>query len=240
MPTSINGWPVIGPDKHYLLATGHVPGTHRKLTTRREVLPFFLALAHDYDKHVTSIDRGKWDDGGYNYRKSRLNSNWSNHSSGTAIDLDWAHEGSQNEKNREFFDADHPKHHTGIKFMKDKYGDLVNWGGDWHGHNYDPMHWELKKGTSVHDVKEFLRKHDIDKNVPGYNAIIKAQDEGIANIQAWRLACRLKDLGYFHGDPVKYEQTYPRKAMENWQEAHGYDVHPDGEYGPKAHKLLFG
>ena len=258
MPTSINGWPVIGPDKHYMLATGKIPGVDRKLTTRREVLPFFLALAHDYNKHVTStVDHGRWDEGGYAYRKSRLNSHWSNHSSGTAIDLDWAHEGAMS-ADPSFFDKDHPKHHSGIEYMKKKYGDLVNWGGDWHGSNRDAMHWELKKGTTVHDVEKFLRKYDIDKkgvqhkpddiaggdawdgHVPGYDAIIKAQDDGIKNIQAWRLACRLKDLGFFHGDPIKYEQGYPRKAMAAWQEAHGYDVHPDGEYGPKAHKLLFG
>jgi len=255
MPRSINGWRVIGPHDHDMLATGHIPGTHRKITTRKEVLPFFLALAHDYDKHVTSIDRGHWDEGGYNYRKSRLNSNWSNHSSGTAVDLDWAHEGSMS-ASRSFFDSDHPKHHAGIKYLKKKYGDLINWGGDWHGSNYDPMHWELKKGTTVADVRHFLKKYQIDDDgiqhghengsgywdghVPDYDNIIKAEQTGIKNLAAYRLACRLKDLGYFHGEPVKYAQGYPRKAVANWQHSHGWDVHPDGEWGPKAQQILFG
>jgi len=238
-----------------MLATGKIPGTHRKLTTRREVLPFFLALAHDYDKHVTSIDRGHWDEGGYNYRKSRLNSNWSNHSSGTAVDLDWAHEGAMSAP-RSFFDSDHPKHHRGIAYMKNKYGDLVNWGGDWHGSNYDPMHWELKKGTTVKDVESFLRKHKIDSEgiqhgnddpsrywdgkVPAYENVIKAEQTGVKSLAAYRLACRLKDLGYFHGEPVKYHQSYPRKAVANWQADHGWHVPTPGDWGPKAQQILFG
>jgi len=39
---------------------------------------------------------------------------------------------------------------------------------------------------------------------------------------------------------VKYSQGYPRKAVANWQHDHGWNVHPDGEWGPKAQDILFG
>lgn len=180
MPQSINGWPVISPNHREMLATGTIPGTSRKLTTRKELLPLFLALASDYNIHVTSIEKGSTDEGGWNYRPSRMNSSWSNHSSGTAIDIDWAHEGSQNPRNLLFTDANHPKHHSGIQFMKHKYGEIMNWGGDWGiGHQkkryrralrrgehvstsaFDPMHWEIKKGVSLSDVKHFIKTHGI-------------------------------------------------------------------------------
>jgi hypothetical protein len=79
-----------------------------------------------------------------------------------------------------------------------------------------------------------------DGIVPKYENIISSMNNpGLHNLAAYRLAARLNDLGFFKGDPVKYDQGYPWKAMEEWQKSQGFNVVPPGRYGPKAHKLIF-
>jgi len=80
-----------------------------------------------------------------------------------------------------------------------------------------------------------------DGRVPKYENIISAmEDKDLKNLAAWRLSCRLADMGFFKGTPVKYEQGYPWKSVGNWQKQKGYNVVPLGTYGPKAHKKIFG
>ena len=62
----------------------------------------------------------------------------------------------------------------------------------------------------------------------------------LASSAAWRLACRLHDLGYFKGTPVRYEQTYPVRAMEKYNAQHGPNMPDPSQYGPKAHERIFG
>ena len=157
-PKSINGWPVLPPGDRRL-ATGTVPGTKVRLTLRREVLPFFLALAADYNETIEPLSLGKNDDGGYCYRESRVSPNWSNHASGTAIDLNWSGHGSRNLANRKWWNLRRNK--TAVDVIKKRYK-IVNWGGDWSDRYYDPMHWELKRGTSVADVERLIDKLGID------------------------------------------------------------------------------
>lgn len=79
-----------------------------------------------------------------------------------------------------------------------------------------------------------------DGVIPRYENIVKAMENpGLENLAAFRLASRLNDLGFFKGDPVKYEQGYPWKAMAEWQRSKGFNVIPAGRYGPKAHKMIF-
>jgi len=81
-----------------------------------------------------------------------------------------------------------------------------------------------------------------DGVVPEFNNIIKAMnDEELENKAAWRLACRLSDLGFFKGTPVEYEQGYPWKAVDAWQKSNGWNnITPPGTYGRNAHRKLFG
>lgn len=161
MPNSINGWTVIDSYSDPRLATGKVPGANRKLVARKEALPLFLALAADYHNWVAAIDKGTLDDWGYAYRPSRVNSNWSNHASGTAIDLNASKEGSRNLRNRKWYSL--AGRMNQVKRIKRIYP-IVNWGGDWSDKYYDPMHWELKKGTSVADVQRLIKKLGIKPN----------------------------------------------------------------------------
>lgn len=81
-----------------------------------------------------------------------------------------------------------------------------------------------------------------DGTVPSYDGCWNAWlDPDLANPQAWRLACRLADLGYYTGTPApKGSQRYPLKAVINYQESKGYQVPEPGQYGEKLHKQLFG
>jgi hypothetical protein len=81
-----------------------------------------------------------------------------------------------------------------------------------------------------------------DGYVPADEAIYKAeQTPGLHNPAAWRVACRLFDLGYWEGDPpVIRQQGYPVKAVAAWQYANGWHATSPGKWGPKASKLLFG
>lgn len=155
---SINGWPVLRPgDKR--LQTGTVPFTKIRLTLRDVCLPLFLALAADYDDMIEPLSLGKNDDGGYAYRTSRESERWSNHASGTAIDLNWSGHGSRNVINRKWWDL--RKNKTATDVIKARYK-IVNWGGDWSDRYYDPMHWELKAGTNAVSVRGMIHKLGIN------------------------------------------------------------------------------
>ena len=96
MAVSINGWPVIESYGDPRLATLPIPACpNRKLTLRREVLPLFLALASDYHNEIAALDKGAWDEWSYNYRPARTSTSWSNHASGTAVDLNASAEGAR-------------------------------------------------------------------------------------------------------------------------------------------------
>jgi hypothetical protein len=80
-----------------------------------------------------------------------------------------------------------------------------------------------------------------DGKVPEFSNVMAAMnDPSLKNLATYRLACRLHDLGFFKGEPVKYEQAYPWKSVAAWQKSKGYNVSPPGRYGRIAHKKIFG
>ena len=149
MPNSINGWTVLVPTSK-LLAREVIPSTTRSITMRKACLPLFLALAHDYDDWIVPIDRGQFDDAGYCYRQSRTGAGWSNHASGSALDLNWSKEGAKKASNRKFW-AD-PQTKADIDQIQKVYK-VVTWGGDWSPKFWDPMHWEITTGVNIAQVE---------------------------------------------------------------------------------------
>jgi LysM repeat protein len=165
---SINGWEVIESYSDPKLDMKTIPGTTAKIKMRKEVLPLFLALSADYNKQVAKIRPSGT--GAFNPRKSNLSTTgaWSDHASGTAVDLNWGHEGAVGPNG-------------GMKTMNDrqikacadikKLYEIVIWGGDKaRGGDYrtpqywDPMHYALKPGTTLTDVKRVIKKLGIDAN----------------------------------------------------------------------------
>jgi hypothetical protein len=71
------------------------------------------------------------------------------------------------------------------------------------------------------------------------NVNAAAADPELKNRASWRVAARLKDLGFDKGElnPV-YHQSYPRNAILDFQKAQGWKG--SGNYGPKTHNALFG
>ena len=71
------------------------------------------------------------------------------------------------------------------------------------------------------------------------NVNAAAADPSLMNLAAWRVACRLKDLGFYRGNVnPKYQQGYPRRAVESFQKAQGW--RGTGNYGQKTHNAIFG
>jgi hypothetical protein len=79
------------------------------------------------------------------------------------------------------------------------------------------------------------------KEPPYENVKASDDDRSLANAAVWRLSCRLADLGFGakNWTPIKYEQTYPVKAMIAYNETHGPGMEDKSIYGPKAHERIF-
>lgn len=164
---SINGWDVIYKAIDKRLSAGVVPGTKIKIRARKEVLPLLLALAADYNKTVAKLRSGEC--GAWVLRTARQSpKNFSDHSSGTAIDLNWNHEGAMGiNGGMKTMTAEQIKACAEIK----KRYEIVIWGGDAaRGGDYkdsgswDPMHFALKPNTTIADVYRVLAALKIDKN----------------------------------------------------------------------------
>lgn len=147
MVATINGWEGISSASSPLLATGTVPGTSKRLTLRRDVLPLFLAFYADWNRTVLPLDGHPLD--GWAYREARTGAGLSNHSSGTAADA-----------NYDSLLADHQRHMTpsqiaAVHALLDKYVDshgrrVFGWGGDWRVGVYcDEMHLELAQASAI-------------------------------------------------------------------------------------------
>ena len=259
MAKSLNGWPVIKKWADPRLRAIQIPGTNRTVRLRRGVAPVFAAFLADWNAEMPArlkLNKGPVD--GWTFRKSRFVNKYSNHASGTAVDLrydvlkpDGKPHMNQTEKKT-------------LNKILDRYktadGHRIFANGEW-WNKPDGMHterfqswdrWALRN-TTFKDVKEVQKILGIDKNgnrnildeealwdgvIPQYQNVKKSESEGIASIAAWRLAARLFDLGYWKGKkPVKYQQEYPTKAVEAFK----LDNKIKGEgYTSKTHEKLFG
>ena len=132
---SQNGW-AASPDKNAIgVKNFQVPGTQRHFSCAAAVAPILIAFAAEFHKNIEPIDVGTYDDWGYNFAVIPNQSDYSNHASGTAIDINATL---------------HPWKKTGtfslVKLVKlhllvRKYG--IRWGGDYaHGWK-DEMHFEI-------------------------------------------------------------------------------------------------
>ena len=158
MAFSLNGWQV----PPFKLKTFDIPGTKRRVTLDADAGRVLVAVAADYHRTVRPIDVGPWDEGGYNPRQARQAKAWSNHASGSAVDLNWSEEGALNSAwGKRFFAK--VKVRLAIAAIKRRYGSVVQWGGDWNTLK-DYMHWEIKPGASRAKVNALAKQLGIDAN----------------------------------------------------------------------------
>ena len=97
--------------------------------------------------------------------------------------------------------------------------------------NYNPVFWRTEA------VKYRAQQPMWDGTVPKREAVLKAAETGIANRAAWRLACRLYDLGVGEKPARPGQQTYPAKAVAEMQSKWGWK--PTGAYTPKTEKRIW-
>lgn len=150
---SLNGWPVIPSRADKRLKTGTVPGLNLRLTCHKDALPVLLAVAAEVHERVHSLTRNNaagQDEGGYTYREAGISSGYSNHASGTAIDLNWRMWPM-------FKDAMTAKQKAACRLIARDFSPIVAWGGEWS--RKDQMHWEIRKGVNAAALTAWVDKH---------------------------------------------------------------------------------
>ena len=153
METSYNGWPASKEQAEIGVKAFPVEGTALKIRCSEKVAPLLIGFASEFNKLIEPLDGSTFDDWGYCYREVRgVPGKLSNHSSGTAIDLNAT------------------KHALGkvgtyeaskvpmIRALAKQYG-LV-WGGDYRNRK-DEMHFEI--GINEAKVVALIKKLEGEK-----------------------------------------------------------------------------
>ena len=133
--TSPNGWPASEDRKALGIESFTVPGTKIKLACAKAVAPILVAFCKEFHELVEPIDKGQLDDWGYAFRMTRGSDKvLSNHSSGTAVDLNALKHplGKSNTFTKDQTNT--------IQLLLVKYG--LAWGGNYKRRK-DEMHFEI-------------------------------------------------------------------------------------------------
>jgi hypothetical protein len=135
METSYNGWPASKNPDEIGIKSYAIRGTDIKIKAAAGCGPLLAEFAAQFHNLIEPVNIGDLDDWGYCYRMVRgTTDKLSNHSSGTAIDLNAAHHALG--KIGTFPAEKVPM----IQALAKKYG--LTWGGDYRGRK-DEMHFEL-------------------------------------------------------------------------------------------------
>ena len=133
--TSPNGWPANEDRKAIGIQSFAIPGTSIKIACAKDVSPILVAFCAEFHKLVEPINQGELDDWGYAFRMTRGSDKvLSNHSSGTAVDLNATKHplGKSNTFTKEQVNT--------IQLLLVKYG--LAWGGNYKKRK-DEMHFEI-------------------------------------------------------------------------------------------------
>ena len=154
METSYNGWPASKDQAEIGIKSYPVPGSTIKLRCAEKVAPLLVGFAAEFHKLIEPIDEGSLDDWGYCFRMVRGEATkLSNHSSGTAIDLNATQHALG--KVGTFEAGKVPM----IRALAKKYG--LTWGGDYKNRK-DEMHFEINIGPAK--VAELITKLGLEKS----------------------------------------------------------------------------
>lgn len=158
MAVSHNGWKVSPDPSEIWVQKFRVPEIKPDiyLSIRKGVAPVLLNVAADFHRDVDPLNNGRYDDGGYNYRIIAGTSTWSNHASGTAIDLNWSKYpmGTRNMSLQQV---------ARCRAIVKRY-QVIRWGGDWDGDGVDQMHFEIAPGVSKIKLQRVIRELGLTKN----------------------------------------------------------------------------
>jgi len=149
---SQNGWIASADPNEIGIGSFAVPGTKIKLRCAKSVAPLLVTFAAEFHQHIEPIDNGKLDDWGYCFRNVRGSTDkLSNHSSGTAIDL-----------NATLHPLGHantfsPMQTVLIQALCKKYA--LTWGGNFR--RPDEMHFEVSLNPAK--CAELIEKLKLEK-----------------------------------------------------------------------------
>lgn len=215
MATSANGWPAItSSGDARLTVIEPVPG--RKFRVHRDAAAAFDYVIRRYHAEVEPITGGILDDWSYAYRPIRGGKRYSNHASGTAIDLNA---------------TQHPLGRKGthsaaqLRAMDRIAGDLrgtMRHGARWS--RPDAMHWEVSPGTTAAQLKAAVQAAPALRQYALGERVLEVGSTG-ADVAALQRMLGVADDGDF--GPLTH------KALQAWQTAQGLDA--DGVYGPMSH-----
>jgi len=146
--TSANGWTASKDPAKINIKQFAVAGTDIKLRCNAVCGPVLAAFAAEFHATVEPLDKGQLDDWGYAYRPIRgETTGLSNHSSGSAIDLNAAKHPLGKENT---FTAEQRKT---LDVLCKKYGLR---GGYTYNHRKDDMHFEITQ--TPEQVKALIKK----------------------------------------------------------------------------------
>lgn len=185
-----------------------VEGSYARLPLRRSLVGYVLArFAVDFNREVENLNAT--DCHGFNRRKISGSNDWSNHASGTAIDLNatkhsYGRVGTFNSSQL-----------VALREVLSNYDDVIKWGGDYR-YTKDEMHFEIDRPfVEVQLVGQRLRR--------GNRVSLKRLSKvGNRNIDVYILKRKLKELGYNPGGLNKYFGKPLLRAYSQWQESLGY------------------
>lgn len=155
MPYSLNGWPVIASQSSPLLRVGTIPGTRIRIRAHRDALPALLAVAAAVNEEVAPLRLGNTttsqDEAGYTYRVARGSSSWSNHASGTAVDLNW-------KRRPALVRRMSARERAAAERIARRVAPVIAWGGKWRT-KPDEMHWEIRPGTTAAELRAWTARN---------------------------------------------------------------------------------
>lgn len=237
MATTPNGYPIIDDyGSADLIPNPVVPGTGTTIFggINRKYAPILIWVAQQFNARVEPIKQGDpADDWGYNKRQSRNSSNMSEHSGGTAIDLNASgHPNGQRPAANLT-----PAQIKTIRAIVAETGGAVIWGGDWN----DAQHFELSRNRAA--VDRFLAKLTAGKYQPPSSGPPAPAPTGKP---PWpfplsvpvQLLGRVDDPSMrVHGGDPRYDGPGVFAAIRWLQQrlkAKGYDLVVDGIFGART------
>lgn len=249
MSKSQNGWPASPTLRTRVLK---VAGISLRIVDDDDVASVFGYVAAQFNARVESLPGKVADDWGFAYRANRNNPNsLSNHSSGTAIDLNATQHPNSVATARTFTAAEIAE----VRKIVAECDGVVRWGGDYHG-TPDAMHFEINVPPGSPKLAALAERLRGDRAEPKpapkpapapkpKRALIlhKAVTPGGTDPQVRVLQQLLIDAGYgpIKGAPSDYygentQAAVARFHRENPKLSSG--THPDVVIGRLGFKLL--
>lgn len=157
MLTSMNGWTASTNPNDINVHRYKIPHTRSSLTMRKGVAVILTNVASDFNRYVSAIDGRLLDDWGYVFKRIEGSTLISNHSSGTAIDL------NATQFPMGLLRMTHRQRDECLRIVR-KF-EIVTWGGEWVSTRPDEMHWEISQHVTREDVRRITRKLRLSKPI---------------------------------------------------------------------------